>query len=119
MKKLLQLLNEYERSLWSDREWLWIIDEDWFFCTRKSKKGNSIIQHSSLDEEILQIISKKFWFIQWLVEKDKIDIDKTLKEYWMFRYIYFNAWIKSISDRFIMYLSIQDDPISFLVSILK
>ena len=81
MEKLLQLLNEYEKSLWSDREWLWIIDEDWFLCTRKSKKGNSIIQHSSLDEAILQIISKKFWFIEWLVEGDKLD------KVWLFNII--------------------------------
>lgn len=118
MEKLHQLLNEYERSLWSDREWLWIIDEDWFFCTRKSKKGNLIVQHSSLDEAILQIISKKFWFIQWLVDNDRIDIQ------WAKNLLYeseiFNPLpYTDLAERLIMYLAIQDDPISFLVSILK
>ena len=118
MKKILQLLNEYERSLWSDREWLWIIDEDWFFCTRKSKKGNPIVQHSSLDEAILQIISKKFWFIQWLVGMVKIDY-----EAWHKVFIDSN-YFGNISDLYeyevlTMYLSIQDDPIEFLISILK
>lgn len=118
MEKLLQLLNEYERSLWSDREWLWIIDEDWFFCTRKSKKGNLIVQHSSLDEAILQIISKKFWFIQWLVGMAKIDYEAWHK-------VFIDSYyFDNISDLYeyevlTMYLSIQDDPIEFLISILK
>lgn len=118
MEKLLKLLNEYEKSLWSDREWLWIIDEDWFFCTRKSKKGHSIIQHSSLDEAILQIISKKFWFIQWLVDNDKIDIQWTknlLYESEIFNPLPYTDLV----ERLIMYLAIQDDPINFLLSILK
>ena len=121
MEKLLQLLNEYERSLWSDREWLWIIDEDWFFCTRKSKKGNLIVQHSSLDEAILQIISKNFWFIQWLVENDKIILQKGIIR----RVEYDNYWVLEDIHRYsayesiLMYLVIQDDPIEFLISILK
>lgn len=118
MEKLLQLLNEYERSLWSDREWLWIIDEDWFFCTRKSKKGNLIVQHSSLDEAILQIISKKFWFIQWLVEINKID--KQWAKNLLYESEVFNPLpYTDLAERLIMYLAIQEDPISFLVSILK
>ena len=121
MEKLLQILNEYERSLWSDREWLWIIDEDWFFCTRKSKKGNPIVQHSSLDEAILQIISKKFWFIERLVDNDKIILQKGIIR----RVEYDNYWVLEDIHRYsdyesiLMYLSIQDDPISFLISILK
>ena len=62
MEKLLNLLNEYEKVIWTDRVWWLAIDDGAFFCTRKSKKGNLIVQHSSLDEAILQIISKKFWF---------------------------------------------------------
>ena len=121
MDKLLQLLNEYERSLWSDREWLWIIDEDWFFCTRKSKKGNLIVQHSSLDEAILQIISKKFWFIQRLIENDKIILQKDIirrveySNFWVLEDIHYYSAYKSI----LMYLAIQDNPIEFLISILK
>ena len=108
MGKLLQLLNEYQTQRGSK-----------FKFSSYDERSQSFLLVDS--NEVLweeTIINKKFWFIEWLVN-DKIDIDKTLKEYWMFRYIYFNAWIKSISDRFIMYLSIQDDPISFLISILK
>lgn len=109
MEKLLQLLNEYQTQRGSK-----------FKFSGYDERSQSFLLVDS--NEVLweeTIINKKFWFIEWLVENDKIDIDKTLKEYWMFRYIYFNAWIKSISDRFIMYLSIQDEPISFLISILK
>ena len=118
MKKLLELLNEYEKVIWTDRVWWWAIDDGAFFCTRKSKKGNLIVQHSSEDEAILQIISKKFWFIQWLVEINKID------RQWAKNLLYesevFNPLpYTDLSERLIMYLSIQDDPIEFLISILK
>ena len=118
MEKLLQLLNEYEKVIWTDRVWWWAIDDGAFFCTRKSKKGNLIVQHSSEDEAILQIISKKFWVIQWLVDNNKIDIQ------WAKNLLYeseiFNPLpYTDLAERLIMYLAIQDDPISFLVSILK
>ena len=118
MEKLLQLLNEYEKVIWTDRVWWWAIDDGAFFCTRKSKKGNLIIQHSSEDEAILQIISKKFWFIQWLVDNDRIDIQ------WAKNLLYESEVFNSqpytdLAERLIMYLAIQDDPINFLSSILK
>lgn len=121
MEKLLELLNEYEQVIWTDRVWWWAIDDGAFFCTRKSKKGNLIVQHSSLDEAIWQIISKKFWFIQWLVENDKIILQKDIirrveySNFWVLEGIHYYSAYKSI----LMYLAIQDDPISFLVSILK
>lgn len=118
MEKLLNLLNEYEKVIWTDRVWWWAIDDGAFFCTRKSKKGNLIVQHSSEDEAILQIISKKFWFIQWLVDNDRIDIQ------WAKNLLYESEVFNSqpytdLAERLIMYLAIQDDPINFLSSILK
>lgn len=47
-------------------------------------------------------------FIKWLVEKDKID----------FSIMRINAWYE-LYENFIMYLSIQDDPIKYLISYLK
>lgn len=111
MGKLLQLLNEFYPVDWWDKEYH--IEDSMVYV--RDYDDDDIFNYEIFT---LNVISKKFWFIERLIENDKIDIDKTLKEYWMFRYIYFNAWIK-LSDRFIMYLSIQDDPISFLVSILK
>lgn len=69
-----------------------------------------------------KIISKKFWFIQWLVDNDKINWSK---------YGYSIEYIKSRKgllplhrtvkrwDSIIMLLSIKDKPLEFLVSILK
>ena len=54
------------------------------------------------------LISKKFWFIKRLVENDKIDLEKfpQIMEY-------------SDYESLLMLLSIQDNPIEFLISILK
>jgi len=108
MEKLIELLNEY---LWQsgivaiDQEIEWGRDiffenEDWFHA------------------EEAEIISKKFWFIQWLVDNDKIDIQ------WAKNLLYESEVFNSqpytdLAERLIMYLAIQDDPISFLSSILK
>lgn len=122
MKKLIQLLNEYEKVIWTDRVWWWAIDDGAFFCTRKSKKGNLIVQHSSEDEAILQIISKKFWFIQRLTDNDRIDyykVGEIVDKYkWSLRE---KAYVVSdcVVESMLMILAIQDDTINFLVSILK
>ena len=61
------------------------------------------------------IISKKFWFIQWLVDNDKIDTEKEIKNSelnWLHEH-YFRE------DCLLMLLSIQDSPIEFLISILR
>jgi hypothetical protein len=54
------------------------------------------------------ICSKQFWFIKWLVENEKIDLDG-------YPDIDFFNDVNSL----LMYLAIQDEPIEFLVSILK
>ena len=65
------------------------------------------------------IISKKFWFIKWLVENDKIDHD----HYW--NYALVGEWengsyfqLRAV-ETILMLLSIQDNPIEFLISVLK
>ena len=110
--KLIELLNEYrEKELWYrvpewEEKWQpWIITE--------------------------QLISKKFWFIKWLVENDKIDLEnlqcvfswninkwKTLMEEtdWYERY----EWTEyEATESLIMLLSISDTPIDDLISYLK
>ena len=112
MKKLIQLLNEY------NCEKLWYVDK-WEI------KNNKFI----LDYKIwtyvfrthLYIISKEYWVIQWLVENDKIILQKDIirrveySNFWVLEGIHYYSAYKSI----LMYLSIQDDPIEFLISILK
>lgn len=67
------------------------------------------------DKEETRIISKKFWFIKWLVENEKIDVEKVYNnsDYPMVkRNEFLYEWL-------LMLLSIQDEPIEFLISILK
>ncbi len=97
MEKLLQILNEYRLEKGAS-EYTKYISETGYF-TRKSY----FYEHNSW------VISKKFWFIQWLVENNKT---KEV-EYWLWYTSY------SESDNLIRLLSIQDDPIEFLISILK
>lgn len=109
MKKLLKLLNEYKKG--KPFQFTGYDEEYWMFNTNLNAEGNT-----SLPAET--IICKKFWFIQWLVDNDKIDIQ------WAKNLLYesdiFNPLpYTDLAERLIMYLAIQDDSISFLVSILK
>lgn len=106
MEKIVNLLNEYEgQESWSYDKKYWIY----------------IWWGDDLDYECF-ICSKKFWFIKWLVENEKIDFDnRDLKDKYMEcfeRYPYYPYTDFSLTW-LIMLLSIQDEPIEFLVSILK
>jgi hypothetical protein len=59
------------------------------------------------------ICSKKFWFIKWLVENDKIDRDKVDDKFERPFYWYTNYEIV------LMLLSISSSPIDDLISYLK
>lgn len=63
------------------------------------------------------LISKKFWFIKWLVDNDKIDLLKLTCMNPRYTEILDSDF--SWEDRIIMLLSIQDNPIEFFISILK
>lgn len=86
MEKLIMLIDIYEEEV------VWV-HSVWEKITNK---------------EETRIISKKFWFIKWLVENEKIDLDG-------YPDIDFFNDVNSL----LMYLAIQDEPIEFLVSILK
>lgn len=102
MDKLIQYLNEYE-------DWIvsWVKEYSEEF-------GVFILNTEQMMEEEI-IISKSFGFIKWLVDNDKIDFDKI---YSKTRIYTFGKGV-SDTDYVIMILSIQDNPIEFLVSILK
>ena len=99
MKKLIELLNEYEKEQWRNFE----VKEIWM-----SYRNNDLL-----------VISKRYWFIKWLVDNDKIDLNNS--ELSNFRNVYYgyendkDTPYKTV----LMLLSIQDNPIEFLVSILK
>ena len=66
------------------------------------------------------VISKRFWFIERLVKNDKIDIYKLMATEWCPT----NWWGRETEwysnlERLLMVLSIQDQPIEYLCSILK
>lgn len=119
MEKLRQLLNDYEdykeKETWySNYDWRLneINDEEeyeqWITAFR--------VDDSQLwvEESIAVIICKWYCFIEWLVENDKIkdyyewndDIDYVREKYWFY-------------EALLMLLSIQDEPIKFLISLLK
>ena len=118
MEKLIELLNEYWEYDLVEHNWeicKWDTDDEWEINIYTDYTNN--------------IISKKFWFIKWLVENDKISNDwikprtDLVKEITIVDYKTGDAiWWKNKYtevEQLIMYLSIQDEPINFLISILK
>ena len=109
MKKLIALLNEYQESRSSKFR----------FSSYDANSSSFIIEKNPtmvLWEET--IVCMRFWFIQWLVDNDKID--KQWAKNLLYESEIFNPLpYTDLAERLIMYLAIQDDPISFLVSILK
>jgi hypothetical protein len=102
MEKLIELLNEYENT----DNW-----ENWHQVEFRESK----------------IISKKFWFIKWLVENDKIDRRQfeDFDEYSYVRMWHWWMWWVVIrgndknSDFLISVLSISEQPIEDLISYLR
>ena len=102
IEKLVELLNEYDSSNW------WKETDEWIDNIWKIYEFHSE----------LQIISKKYWFIKWLVDNDKIDFDGIQNVF------YRNKRYKEYRDysdyeSLLMLLAIQDEPIRFLCEILK
>ena len=112
MKKLIELLNEFKEG--KPFQFIGYDEKYWMFDTNLNADGNT-----SLPEET--IISKKFLFIKWLIENNKVNIVKEVIN----DIEYYGHWqIENVDcysqyDSLLMLLSIQDDPISFLVSVLK
>ena len=111
IEKLYELLFDYSRN------------QSYYWKLRPSGKIEWDVwwtDHTLEDEEVSMVIkSKEFWFIQWLVENDKIDHD----HYW--NYALVGEWengsyfqLRAV-ETILMLLSIQDNPIEFLISILK
>ena len=106
--KILDLFNEYNLS----PEMTWLEVEQ----PRTEKDRNTM---SRMDKAY--IVSKDFWWIKWLVDNDKIDLYKAkwnsdriyYKEYWSWGFTCSNE------EFVLMLLSISDEPIEFLCSILK
>lgn len=99
MEKFVELLNEYGNE----------ICNHW---------GNYQTDMDFTDRDTYWYLSKKFWFIWWLVENDKIDFDGIQNVF------YRNKRYKEYRDysdyeSLLMLLAIQDEPMDFLLNILK
>ena len=121
MEKLIELLNEYGTQ--EEIKWKWYFVPNhiqWEWCDNSECSD-------------LLIISKKFWFIKWLVENDKIDYRKLdykniyMSDYWSSDDIFLaynkgEQWIIYTVDYYeslLMLLSISDTPIEDLLLYLK
>ena len=100
LEKLIELFRDYVENYWNDTkdptiDNVVIYDWQWFYFGARFYS----------DEKVL---SKKFWFIKWLVENDKIDLYKFPQ-------------ILEYSDyaSLLMLLSISDTPIDDLLLYLK
>ena len=124
MYKLIELLLNYEEEIkkteWDYRYYWNMIDSLQLEC--RNVISSQILMR---EERWLILISKSFWFIKWLVDNDKIDLEKldkkserkpmySFEEEW-------KIWFKlfGVYDSLLMLLAIQDNPIEFLCSVLK
>lgn len=121
MEKLMELLNEYDPYIASDGEHR---DNLWYFIY---KWWSAIFPK---EVWMLQIISKEYWFIEWLVENDKIDTskanDKNLNGYEIeLRIRAVKELVADSEEKTVLYLnllmllSISSSPIEDLISFLK
>ena len=104
LTKLIELLNEYEKHNKSDLYYKFKLENWELYCYNDVSDVLWTMQ-----DEAMVICSKKFWFIKWLVENEKIDLDGYPD------IDFFNGDVNNL----LMYLAIQDEPINFLISILK
>ena len=108
MDKLLELLNEYQEQKGSEIRFKRIDDSDFFVCWDDVWLGYETI------------LSKKFGFIKWLVENDKIDREQKTKEFRfqieLDNWSYWELWWEA---RLLMLLSISNSPIEDLILYLK
>ena len=102
IKKLVELLNEYD---WEDLEY-------WFIDWEIRRKVRNFDNERNTWKQVVWY-TKNFWFIQWLVDNDKIEFREDFyleDQHW---------WWFGEDENIMMLLSIQDNPIEFLISILK
>ena len=103
MEKLIELLNEYD----GDELEYTIIDNG-----VKRRVKNMVDPDKPYKWCSVWWYSKSFWFIQWLVDNDKIDFDKI--QIWFQLTLWYWKY-----DSLLMLLSISDTPIEDLISYLK
>lgn len=109
MEKLTWLLNEWSKTALENKcTWVDMYDEDWvYFLDLFNRK---------MTMEMEDVISKRNWFIKWLVKNDKIDtrnLPPIKIDYDSPRYI------QDDEEILLMLLSISNSPIKDLILYLK
>lgn len=101
-------LVDYYNQRWEEKFW-----EKWHF------------KYTNRFDEV-HLVSKKMWFIEWLVKENKIYHHKIsdIMIYSQWRYTWINKTTaqrvdENFLDLLLMILSIQENPITFLISVLK
>lgn len=108
MEKLIELLNKHRREKVKKQSWI----TEWHYNAFTFSLDNIRWQQAEL-----LIISKQYWFIKWLVENEKL---KPLRKFIGWETDEDEPYIQfDLVEQYIAYLSIQDEPIEFLISILK
>ena len=119
MEKLIELLNEFEKTTFEE-DTNWVYEwEEWEYY----EPNNRIIKGNWENEEILtqyELCSKQFWFIKWLVENEKIDS-------WTRNPLFITELVGeqekqipySFYEEMLIRLSLSDTPIEDLISYLK
>lgn len=117
MEKLIELLNEYEKGIKKSEFYEW---EKWIWWP------NNLFRRDTRDEEWSHlysdtadtyVISKKYGFIWWLVENEKIELE-AWPLYWC-QLIMHNRQPYTLYETILMLLAIEENPIDLLCSILK
>ena len=126
LKKIVELLNKYEKERIINKWWsvdeednyFWRSVEDWKIVNRDYDPD----AHSFMQE---YITSRRFEFIKWLVERGYINVYK-IHDVVLHSGRLYHWKDKTTADRvnenyvdlLTMFLSIQDNPIQFLIDIL-
>jgi hypothetical protein len=129
MEKLIELLNEYEKEelkseFYEWEKWIWW-DTNLFRRDTRDEEWSHIYS----DTADTYVISKKYGFIWWLVENDKIDLVKVYENLTNYEIEIRIRAVKELLEnneedtiaylKLLMLLAIQDEPIRFLCEILK
>ena len=122
IEKLIELLNKF------------LYPSNWYIQYHNWNEFKRTPTKSAVEwDKMLQneyICSKKFWFIKWLVDNDKIDTskanDKNLNGYEIeLRIRAVKELVADSEEKTVLYLNllmllaIEDEPIDFLISILR
>ena len=122
IEKLIELLNEYEIEK-EKSEW---VNVDAYVEFKWDYNYNRLVRYDETDHwewdnlywdtAVAYLISKSFWFIKWLVENDKINLEEVEKinQTWN---VYIRFWWDY--EKVLMLLSISDTSIEDLLLYLK